>query len=380
MEKWKYHTLDKVVLLNDMKNQDKCTITLTREELYERVWTTAMRHLGPELGVSDVGLKKICKRFDIPTPPVGYWAKKEHGKATRRPRLPDCDDPSLEGIKFWPNGGQCRIPGEEEEYVRFEKTTDNRIKVPSKLTDPDPLVERTLRSLKAASPDDNGLVSPRAKKTIQISVAPENIDRAILIIDTLVKSLAEREMPVMLQESDGVYQATVTVRDETIAFMLGEHTKREERELTKVEKQRAEQMPMIYGNDRYFHYLPTGRLFLRVLSGPSNGGRRTYADTSRQKLEGLLNAFIICFHRTAEDIKTERIRIEERRREWEEKERIRREKEAERQHKLKRIHEEETRLKELFANAEPWEKSQAIRRYIEAFREAVTSSCCGRNF
>ena len=46
-------------------------IVLTRQDLYDRVWTRAMRTVAPELGVSDVGLKKLCKRLDIPTPPLG---------------------------------------------------------------------------------------------------------------------------------------------------------------------------------------------------------------------------------------------------------------------------------------------------------------------
>jgi hypothetical protein len=55
-----------------MIRQDENVVALTREELFERVWSKAMRNLAPELGVSDVGLKKICKRFNIPTPPLGY--------------------------------------------------------------------------------------------------------------------------------------------------------------------------------------------------------------------------------------------------------------------------------------------------------------------
>ena len=70
-----------------MQEQNGEIIVLTRQDLYDRVWTRAMRTVAPELGVSDVGLKKICKRFDIPTPPLEYWAKKEYGGAPKQPRL-----------------------------------------------------------------------------------------------------------------------------------------------------------------------------------------------------------------------------------------------------------------------------------------------------
>jgi hypothetical protein len=61
--------------------------SISRRELYEKVWTTPLRRLAPELGLSDVGLAKLCTRHGIPVPPRGYWAKLQHGHRSRRPRL-----------------------------------------------------------------------------------------------------------------------------------------------------------------------------------------------------------------------------------------------------------------------------------------------------
>ena len=47
----------------------------TRQELYDLVWTTPLGKLAKRYGLSDVGLRKICVKHDIPTPPLGYWAK-----------------------------------------------------------------------------------------------------------------------------------------------------------------------------------------------------------------------------------------------------------------------------------------------------------------
>jgi hypothetical protein len=63
-------------------------IRLRRKELYDRVWSKPVHTLAKEYGISDVGLKKICKRRDIPTPGLGYWAKVAHGKTVRRIPLP----------------------------------------------------------------------------------------------------------------------------------------------------------------------------------------------------------------------------------------------------------------------------------------------------
>lgn len=50
--------------------------SLSRQELYELVWSTPMSRLAPQFGLSDVGLAKVCKKYATPRPPVGYWAKK----------------------------------------------------------------------------------------------------------------------------------------------------------------------------------------------------------------------------------------------------------------------------------------------------------------
>ena len=52
----------------------------TRQEFYDLVWSKPMTHLAKEFALSDVALHKICKKHDIPNPPLGWWAKKAAGK------------------------------------------------------------------------------------------------------------------------------------------------------------------------------------------------------------------------------------------------------------------------------------------------------------
>jgi integrase len=74
-------------------------VTLTRQELYNAVWSQAMWTLAPSFGLSDVWLAKICRKHDIPHPPLGYWAKKEQGKAPRQPSLPNPEEEG--GKRIW---------------------------------------------------------------------------------------------------------------------------------------------------------------------------------------------------------------------------------------------------------------------------------------
>ena len=72
--------------MNDRSKQ------IRRAELYKEVWTTPIHQLAKKYGLSDVGLAKICKRYNIPRPPRGYWARKEAGQRVQRLSLPRGED------------------------------------------------------------------------------------------------------------------------------------------------------------------------------------------------------------------------------------------------------------------------------------------------
>lgn len=59
---------------------------MKRSALYEQVWSTPMIRLAAELGITDVGLTKACRRHAIPVPPGGHWAKLQAGKASEHHR------------------------------------------------------------------------------------------------------------------------------------------------------------------------------------------------------------------------------------------------------------------------------------------------------
>lgn len=61
---------------------------MKRSELYTKVWSTPMIKLAMELGISDVGLAKACRRHAVPVPPRGYWAKLRAGQKTDQQPLP----------------------------------------------------------------------------------------------------------------------------------------------------------------------------------------------------------------------------------------------------------------------------------------------------
>ena len=58
----------------------------TRQALYDLLWSKPKTAVASELGLSDVGLGKICREANILIPPRGYWARITAGqKPTRLP-------------------------------------------------------------------------------------------------------------------------------------------------------------------------------------------------------------------------------------------------------------------------------------------------------
>jgi hypothetical protein len=66
---------------------EETAMQISREELYRRVWESPVTKLAKEFDISDVGLAKVCRKNNIPLPPVGYWMKVQHGKSVKKSLL-----------------------------------------------------------------------------------------------------------------------------------------------------------------------------------------------------------------------------------------------------------------------------------------------------
>ena len=65
------------------------TSVITREDLYELVWSVPMIKVAEKFDVSGNYLARVCTALRVPRPERGYWAKLAVGKAPKRPALPE---------------------------------------------------------------------------------------------------------------------------------------------------------------------------------------------------------------------------------------------------------------------------------------------------
>lgn len=67
---------------------DTCMPSVSREQLYQLVWSIPGMHAARRLHVSDSYMARICTALDVPRPPRGWWARKRAGQTPIRPPLP----------------------------------------------------------------------------------------------------------------------------------------------------------------------------------------------------------------------------------------------------------------------------------------------------
>jgi hypothetical protein len=324
--------------------------TVTREQLYERIWQTPTVHLCKEFGLSDVGLAKLCKRHKIPKPYLGYWARKAAGGNPKRLRLPKCSDPSLAEIQVF----QSEVPMQpsgffdpEIEALYEAELKRDRIVVPAELDSPLPIVERTQRVLL----NGRQLKSP----IVAASMSKPLVPRAMRIIDALLKGLLERGYTI---ENEGYYAESATpIRGHGHEFGI----------------RIREPLMAVKREDKYFggmrtEYDPSGRIQLEI-EGFGSWSPKHIRDGKQSTIEdrvGILPAQMLeaidnSRRERAEREEKERKRQAELHAKWEAEERA---KELARQAAEKKRREEA-----LFKRARQWKRCQELREFVHAVRD-----------
>jgi hypothetical protein len=147
---------------------------LTRRVLYDLVWSRPMTKVAAEFGISDVGLKKVCDKHRVPTPPRGYWARKDAGQPVKQARFHETADPQDERVVIL--GARSNLSPEVQLILDQERERRRTKPKPAfeaeaghiePIQDVHPSVEPTARALRKAKPDKEGVFVP----LVQITVA-----------------------------------------------------------------------------------------------------------------------------------------------------------------------------------------------------------------
>lgn len=279
----------------------KARIALTRETLYEQVWTEPIVRVASRLGLSGRGLGKLCARYQIPVPPRGWWAKKQHGHRVSKAPLPETT--TKEQIVFEPAEAVVK-PEDPPEIVR-EKTAEWRIEVRDDLTISHPLVKRAAAAIRQTRGDKRDFarwqdryqakLAKPGPGNLDIAVSKGSLSRALRIMQALLAAFDRRSFAVRILDKNETF---VTVMDETFQIAL-------------VERFKQVTIKETYG--ARVDLEPSGRLMLRIGASYQNAG---VSDSGSRRVEDFLNRFIVNLVRRAYEAKRQRAVHAERQERW----------------------------------------------------------------
>lgn len=302
--------------------------------------------------MSDVGLAKVCRKHNIPVPPVGHWRRKETGHKVKCPSLPQAKD-GREHLDIYIRE---RLRPEFEELARQIAP-----KIPIAPEISHPLALRSEKLLELGRLNERGLLISKNGALAHVLVSREQLPRALKVLNALLLALEEQKRPASWPKQENA-PLSVSIDGEAVRFSLSELTDSAPHVLTPGEVNHPWSAPK-------YDYKLTGRLQLRIANLPPYMGpiRRTWADGKQQRLEHCLGDFMVGLTVAAAAIKKNRQETEERHRQWEE--------ERKREEEERRIAEEQKRKAELVAELiGNWEEAVRLRKFVKAIEQETMRS------
>ena len=327
-------------------------VTMTREELYEKVWSTPMLKLAAEFGFSGRGFAKLCQRHKVPVPPRGYWARLQAGQTPKRSALPPVKEPRFNTVSIYPHERQP-----SEQPIEIEAQNIPNVEVADDRPTTHPIALRIEGCFSKTRKDERGLLAARPGMAVPIQVSLAQLPRALRILDVLLEVLEQAEYPLTWAKPYNT-PLKVTVLDEPLGFRIYETVKRRDHQVAAHEKHLSSwQLPR-------WDYEPTGSLTLAIDSGDNLGLRHAWSDGKKQRAEDALGRFLVTLPAIAKALKRRREELAEQQRKWAE-ERKRQEEEAARKAEYER------KAKAVDALARSWEQSNLLREFAERVASAA---------
>lgn len=182
-------------------------VSVTREKLYDEIWTEPITKVSKRYGVSDSYLIRILKNLNIPRPPRGYWAMADAGIFANRPSLP----PAKQGDPItWSRDGSTVF---ETIAINEEKPARTKRKQ-RKATHG--LIREAYEYFRNVRDTDNPYLKPFKRLTIDLIVSQITFERGINVANQLYLLLEDAGYHVRIASRDQrIHRAQVEERENT---------------------------------------------------------------------------------------------------------------------------------------------------------------------
>ena len=299
-----------------MTDEDhKQPVVLSRDDLYNQIWSTPMSRLAAAYGITGTGLAKICARLNVPCPPRGYWAKKAVGKPVVQFRLPEpeTDTPLQVTISpAPPPEPPSKAQTELQQQMEVARADHSELAVPARLVRPHPVIAQWLaehdrEKQKALSERD-----PTTRRIMQPKAFTEMDRREHRFLNALFKAIEPLGFTIKTEPYQRVY---FEFENERIDYQLREKQKQVRRPLTESEKGWS-----FYRDRGWMQELqPTGILIFTIKTWLADGMRHEWKDEPDRPLESHLPDIVATLSLAGPFlVKQRQERAEAEKRRWEE--------------------------------------------------------------
>lgn len=338
-----------------------------RETLYKEVWAAPVTEVAKKYKVSDIAIHKVCKSLEVPTPPLGYWAKLRAGKPVVKTPLPESTKGTTKiGMQtgyvppLEPNQNTLEFLGEEDRAAVMAVAAqillpEENERMHSKIIAHRKVVTEWKKQEKRNANDKWRPRNAPPPPLLANTISDASIPRACRIIDALIKAME----PLGCKLTDNL---EFVINGETVGFSFSESqdkidhipTKEENRRLLEYEEERRKYSYASKPQIRKYDYQYNGRLSLTV------NHQKSFCDCKTYQLEDRLGDMMLELYAAAEVLRQQRLAREE-------AERKRKEEERRKEERRKRYNTEVDRTLALSNIAEDYDIACKIRRYISAY-------------
>ena len=303
-------------------------ISVTRNKLYDWVWSKSITTLSNELDIPGPVIRDVCKEHEIPTPKQGHWMKLMHGKPSPRIPLPISDNVTIE------------IRTQSKTKIKNKvKEAGLAYKVSNRLTNPHPLVKKAkeiMNKQHAGSYGKGRDVVYSAGKCLATEVTRPNIPRALRLWDTLIKLIIKRG-----HEISDDKESEFLIFGEEFTIRVREILKR-----VKVEDSSWER----------YEKVGSGILSIKVHQFYN---KKEWKNSKSKPIEDQLGDILLHLEELAQNEKRDRAERKEWHKKYEEEQAIKK-------LKVEHLKSELDSFKRVLESSARWEKSQSLRNYINA--------------
>lgn len=288
---------------------------LTRQQLYDMIWERAVSKVAPELGISDVALRKQCVKHAIPLPDATYWGRLHAGRPVKRKPLGAASKGVSDRIVIDARA-KPSAPAPVEAAIAVARQAMEAVAVPEKLH---PLVAKTLVAARKAQLDRNGAITGLGGEVFRIRAHHDTLDRVGAFLNALVYNALARGH----RFEAGREGLEMVVDEEPIGFAIYQTIRRSLHVATEEETRRRERWDARHRNDwdnwdkrpsiPYYDFTPTGEMAIEIAGWSRyENAQRRFADTRARKIDSRIDEILVSFAAFAAGRKVEREEARER--------------------------------------------------------------------